>query len=77
MNLPIVYIRWEDHFEATDWTDLAAHKPEAYINTTVGFLVKKDRKHYVVARTLTPDGMGDGVMNIMKKNVVEFKVIQA
>jgi hypothetical protein len=76
MEYPIFFIRWEDHFEVSEWTDIEAHKPLPYINTTVGFLVKKDRKHYVIARTLTPDGMGDGIMNIMKKNVVELKELK-
>ena len=75
MSYPVVYIRWEDHYETNEWTELSTHKPEAYVNTTVGFLIKKDRKHYVVARTITPDGMGDGIMNIMKKTVVEYKEI--
>jgi hypothetical protein len=72
----IVFISWQDHYESsTEWTDPDTHKPAIYVCETVGWLVKKTRHHYVVGRTCTQDGMVDALMNIMRKNVIEMKVL--
>ena len=70
---PVVKIVWEDHYDEAEWHDVGGYFPEAYYNTSVGFLVKKTRKHFTLARTISGSGQMDGVMNIIRKNVIEYK----
>jgi hypothetical protein len=74
-KFPIVIIKWNDHYDVSDWTEIDGYEVQDFIHVSVGFLIKKTRKHYVIARTITPDGKMDAVMNIIKKNVKEIKVI--
>ena len=74
-SFPIVIVKWNDHYDVSEWTDIEGYNPEDYVHVSVGFLVKTTRKHYVIARTITPDGRMDAVMNIIKKNVTQIKTI--
>jgi hypothetical protein len=76
MDYPIVKITWEDHYEEQEWHDVEGYSPQSYYNVTVGFLVKKTRKHYTVARTVSGSGQVDGVMNIIRKNVTMYEEIR-
>ncbi len=75
MEYPIVKIWWNDHYDVSEWTDIEGYKPEDFVHVSVGFLVKTTRQHYVIARTITPDGKMDAVMNIIKKNVKQKQTI--
>lgn len=78
----IVYIKWEDHWsEDQAWTHhkkLAKKhdKEKVYIIETVGFLLNENDVSIMVGLSYASDGMVDGNIVILKKNIVDRQVLR-
>lgn len=79
--MEIIYIKWEDHWsEDQSWTHIKKlrkkqRKHGAYIVETVGFLLGETEETVMVGLSVASDGMVDGNIVILKKNIVEREVL--
>lgn len=78
---PIVYIKWEDHYsESSGWTSGKTLKKKhkrtgVSIIETVGFLISESDLSVMMILSVADDEMMDGNIVILKKNILERKVL--
>ena len=79
MSYPIVYVKWEDHWaEDQSWTHIKKlqkkhRKTNVYIVESVGFLLQEEPDSIMLGLSVAADGMVDGNIVLMKKNILERK----
>ena len=74
---PIVLVIWDDATELKDWKE--EHEEEETkpcLIRSVGYLVKKTRKHIVIAQDLSYDRMRNGRSQIPRGMVKQITVLK-
>lgn len=75
-KLPVYMIRWEDHTSNDAWVHKdELHKEHLVVVTSIGWLVRQDKKTYVLAAGWSSDGDLTNLQTIGKAMVVETKKI--
>jgi short subunit dehydrogenase-like uncharacterized protein len=79
---PIVYLKWEDHYsESSGWTSGKSLKKKhkrtgVSIIETVGFLISESDTSVMMILSIADDEMMDGNIVILKKNIIERRVLE-
>jgi hypothetical protein len=76
MKLRPVVIVWRDacHHAPGEWLDGAPDDLQVMV-TTVGFLIRKGKRHLVVAQSVCDGGLLTGVFSIPRSNVVKISEV--
>lgn len=75
-DVPVVFIRWLDHFSLIDeWMSWETMKnaPTSMEITTIGFLVDEGDDFYRVAYNISDNAKISGCMTVLKGTVLEYK----
>jgi hypothetical protein len=76
LKYDIVEITWLDHYANDAWIDIEEIEINNTICTSVGYFVKENTNYIVLARTITNDGLCDGLMFIIKDVIIEIKYLK-
>ena len=73
-NHPIVAVLWDDATALEGWSH--GEEPKPCLILSVGFLVKKTKKHIILAMDLAPDGMQCGRGQIPRGMIKQIKTLR-
>lgn len=66
IDLPFVYIEWEDHHANGGWQEQVDHTPAPC--ASIGWLVKEDRKAITIAGSFCAEAVGN-TQYILKRDI--------
>ena len=70
----LVYVKWDDASTRSGWADLDDHDLEPWEVETVGYLIKKNRRHIGVVSSLTVnEEKGSSYTTIPRKMILEMR----
>lgn len=71
----MLLVKWEDHYSIDEWQEIPTSEDiETLYVTTVGVFLAENKTYIVLARNYTSDELVDGLMFILKKNIVYFYI---
>lgn len=76
-NFPLVYVKWDDASTIGEWRGVADYELSACEVETVGYLIKKNRRHIGVASSVAYDKRkGSDYTTIPRKMILEMKELR-
>jgi len=73
-NYPIVYIKWDDACADNSWADRSNPELKEAVVTTLGFLIKENKKYILIASTYDEENMNCSIQ-IPKHSIISRREI--